>query len=135
MRSSKGSHRIVVRNSKYRWRATGNDGYISIGIWPTNNIGPFICGHLRYHETWIANGNGSLSSALNQIVVTNRLIRRIIEHAITKHRYDPQAKGKELNLTVLDEVIKWDDAVRATLGRVAAENQEARLIRTPSGLV
>jgi hypothetical protein len=114
MRSSKGSHRIVVRDAEYRWRATGNDGYIFIGIWPTNNVGPFICGNLRYHETWVGGGNGSLSSNRDQIVITNRLIRRIVEHAITEHRYNPQAKGKEVNLMALDSVIKWDDAVRAS---------------------
>ena len=121
MRNSKGSHRIVVQKVEYQWRATGNDGYIGIGIWPTNNVGPFIGGNLRYHETWIENGDGSLSSARDQIVVTNRLIRRIIEHAIAEHGYDPQAKSKGLHLRVLDDVIKWDDAVRASDQR-AQEN-------------
>ncbi len=51
MRSHKGSRRILVSGVEFRWRATGNDGYISIGIWPTNNIGPFIQGNLSYHET------------------------------------------------------------------------------------
>jgi hypothetical protein len=114
MRSQKGSRRIVVRDVAYRWRATGNDGYISIGIWPTNNIGPFIQGNLRYHETWIDNGDGSWSSAGNQIVITNRIIRRIVEHAVAACGYNPLARGKELNLKVLDDVIEWGDAVRGT---------------------
>jgi len=67
MRSQKGSRRIVVRAVEYRWRATGNDGYISIGIWPANNTGPY-----------------------------------------------PQVRGKELNLRVLDDVVKWDDVVRGS---------------------
>jgi hypothetical protein len=117
MRTSKGSQRIMVREMEYRWRATGDDGYISIGIWPTNNVGPYIRGTLGYHETWVDNGDGSRSSTGDQIVVTNRLIRRIIDHAITAHHYDPHVKGKELNLRVLDEVIRWDDAVRAAPGR------------------
>jgi hypothetical protein len=41
----------MVVDVEYRWRATGNDGYISIGIRPTNNVGPFITGALRDHET------------------------------------------------------------------------------------
>jgi hypothetical protein len=114
MRSQKGSQRIVVVGVEYRWRATGNDGYISVGIWPANNIGPFIHGNLSYHESWIDDGDGSLSSAGNQIVITNRIIRRIIEHATEAHGYDPQMRGKELNLRVLDEVIKRDDAVRGS---------------------
>jgi hypothetical protein len=114
MRSHKGTRRIVVRDVEYRWRAKGNDGYVSIGIWPTNNIGPFIQGKLRYHETWIDNGDGSLTSAGNQIVITNRVIRRIIEHAITAFAYAPQVRGKELNLRVLDDVVEWEDAVRSS---------------------
>jgi hypothetical protein len=112
MRSQKGSRRIVVSEVEYRWRATGDDGHISIGIWPTNNIGPYIHGNLRYHETWIDNGDGSSSSSGNQIVVTNRIIRRIIEHAKASFGYDPQGRGKELNLRVLDDVVVWSDTVR-----------------------
>lgn len=89
MRSQKGSHRIVVCGVEYRWRATGNDGHISIGIWPSNNVGPYIQGNLGYHETWIDNGDGSWSSMGNQIVITSRIIRRIIEHAIAAHGFDP----------------------------------------------
>ena len=113
MRSSKGSHLIVVRNVEYRWRAAGNDGFIAIAIWPSNNIGPFIQSSLDYHETWLDNGDGSFSSKGDQIVVTNKIIRRIIEHAIIKHHYDPQVKGKELRLQVVDAVVHWHDAIRA----------------------
>jgi hypothetical protein len=114
MRSQKGSRRIVVRDVEYRWRATGDDGYISIGIWPTNNTGAYIKGNLRYHETWVDNGDGRWSCKGNQIVVTSRIIRRIIEHAIAVHGYDPQVSGKELNLRRLDDAVKWDDAVRGS---------------------
>jgi hypothetical protein len=113
MRSSKGSHRIIVQEVEYRWRAKGQDGYISLGIWPTNNVGPFMCGSICYYETWVDNVDGSWSSNGDQIVVTNRLIRRIIKHAIIDRRYDPNEKGKELHLRLPDEVIKFGDAVRA----------------------
>jgi hypothetical protein len=114
MRSAKGTRRIVVNNVEYRWRATGDDFYIQIGIWPSNNIGPYISGNLGYHESWIEFGDGSRRSVGDQIVVTNRIIQRIIEQAITQHGYDPNAKGTELNLGALNGVIRWDDAVRAT---------------------
>jgi hypothetical protein len=113
MRSNKGSHRIVVRDVEYRWWAKGDDGYISIGIWPTNNIGPYVQGNFRYHETRIDNHDGSWSSAANQIVITNRIIERIIEHAIVACDYDPHVRGKELNLRALDDVVEWGDAVRS----------------------
>lgn len=114
MRRGNGSRRIVVNNVEYRWRATGDDGCISIGIWPTNNIGPYIGGNVRYHEAWLDCGNGVHRSAGDQIVITNRIIRRIIEHAIAQHGYDPNVKGVELNLKNLDNTIQWDDAVRAS---------------------
>lgn len=113
MRSSKGSHRIVVQNVKYRWRATGNDGFISIGIWTSSNIGPFIGGLFEYQETHVNKDDGSFSAIGNQIVVTNRLIRRVIEHAITVRQYEPHMKGRELHLGILNSVINLDDAVRA----------------------
>src|SRR4051794_30367341 len=102
MRSSKGSRRIEVGGVEYRWRARGDDGYVVIGIWPANDVGPYLKGNLRYHET-----------AGSQIVVTGRLVRRIIEHAITERRYAPTQPGEDLNLRVLDSVIDWADAVRA----------------------
>src|SRR6185312_14632006 len=102
MRRGKGSRRIVVNAVEYRWRATGNDGYISIGIWPTNNIGPCIKGSFRYHETWTNNDDGSRSSAGDQIVITNRIIERVIEYAMTTYQYNPRVRAKELNLKVLD---------------------------------
>ncbi len=114
MRRLKGSRRIVFHGVEYRWRATGNDGYISIGIWPSNNVGPYLTGNFRYHETWVDNGDGSRSSAGDQVVITNRIVQRIIQHAITQHGYDPNAKGAMLNLQALDDRIRWDDAVRAS---------------------
>ena len=112
MRRAKGSHHIVVRGVEYRWRARGDDACIGIGIWPTNDIGPYMSGNLRYHETWIDNGDGSYSSAKDQLVVTARIVRRVIEYAIDRHGYDPEATGKELALRSLDDAIRWDDAIR-----------------------
>jgi hypothetical protein len=103
MRRAKGSRRIVVNGVEYRWRATGDDGYITVGIWPANNIGAYIRGTLRYHE-----------EAGDQIVVTNRIVRRVIEHAITQRGYHPAVKGKQRNLMNLDDAIAWGDAVRAS---------------------
>jgi len=113
MRSSKGSRRIVVEGHEYRWKAKGDDGYISVGIWPTSNIGGYIHGTLPYHQTILDMGNGRWSSARDQIVVTSRLIRRVICHAVAAHDYDPNKKSPELRLGRLDRVIEWDDAIRA----------------------
>jgi hypothetical protein len=81
-------------------------------ITPTNGIGPRLLGTFNYHETWLAAGAG-WRSAGDQIVVTPKLIRRIIEQAVDARGYNPLVRGKEINLMCLDDVIKWDDAVRA----------------------
>ncbi|WP_029246849.1 hypothetical protein [Schlesneria paludicola] len=112
MRSPKESHKIVVAGVEYRWRATGNDGWISVGIWPSNKLGPIIEGIFRYHETWIDIGGGHCRSSGDQIIVTNRIVRRIIEHAITTCSYNPLVAGKQLHLGPLEDVVKWSDAVR-----------------------
>lgn len=54
----KGSRKTMLREVEFRWRATGNDGFISVGIWPTRYIGPSIHGNLRCHETRIDKGGG-----------------------------------------------------------------------------
>ncbi len=114
-RSTKNAQHIVVDEVAYHWRATGNDGYITVTIWPANNIGPAILGNIEYHETWIADTERqSYSSAGDQIVITNRIILRIINVALSDHGYDPQTRGKELNLRAMDHLIDWKDAIRAT---------------------
>ena len=114
MRSKKGTQRIVFHGVEYRWSARGDDGYIVVGIWPANNVGAYIRGNFKYHETWIKERERYWKSAGDQIVITNRIVRRIIEHVVAEYGYDPQVKGKDVNLKVLDDVIQWDDANRAT---------------------
>jgi hypothetical protein len=114
MRSTKDSHLITVQGAQYRWRATGNDNYITVVIWPVNNIGPCITGNFGYHHTMIDQGGGCYKSAGDQLIVTSRLIRRILEHAVASHGYDSAKKGRQLNLKALEDVIKWDDALRAS---------------------
>ena len=115
--SKKKSHRIEVDGVEYRWRATGNDGWISLTVWPDGRDGPPITGNFKYHETWVENGrtdHGPCYSSLgDQIVITNRLVRRVIELATRDYSYDPDTNGKQLNLRNLDEKVRIDDAVRA----------------------
>jgi hypothetical protein len=114
MRNTKGARRISVSGTRYRWRAQGGDECISVGIWPENSVGAYIGGRLDYHNTWLPQGEGVLVSPGDHIIVTNKLVRRIIEHAISKHGYDPNVKAKQLDLKTLDDVIKWDDAIRGS---------------------
>lgn len=111
MRSTKGTRRIVVGGVAYRWRARGEDTFISLSIWPANNIGPYVTSSIGYHTSPASIRAGVWTSG--QIVVTNRLVRRVVEHAIAAHHYNPMAPGEDLHLPDLEAVIPWDDAVRA----------------------
>lgn len=113
-RRGKGSRRIVVADVEYRWRARGEDGGITIGIWPADEPGPYIHGGFGYHETWLPMKPGVWVSADDQIVITSRIVRRILEYAIREKGYDPHEEGKELMLGALDDVIRWDDAERGS---------------------
>lgn len=112
-KSKKDARNIVVHDVKYRWRATGNDGWISLVIWPDDLPGPPIACSLGYDQTSVPMANGAVALT-RQIVITNRIVRRVIDHAIRDHEYDPRTKGKQLDLRHVDRAVDLSDAVRAT---------------------
>lgn len=112
-RSKKQNRNITVNDVAYCWRATGDDGYIALTIWPNKLEGPAICANFDYHETWIPRGGGTHSSAGDQIVITNRIVRRVILHAIERFAYNPARKGKLLQIQHVDREIDVHDAIRA----------------------
>lgn len=113
-KSSKGSNRIVLNDVEYRWRATGNDGWISVTIWPSNGVGAAISCAFGYHETYEEVDLGHRVSRRDQIVITNRLIRRVIHHSIGAESYDPAIPRPELTIRNIEQKIDWSDAVRAS---------------------
>ena len=116
-RSTKAARRITVDSVEYRWRATGNDGYITITVWPSTAIGPAILGNFGYHETYVssgeANGYPCWKSLHDQVVITNRIVRRVIDYARTNRGYDPHVCGKVLKLGGMDKEVDLADAIRA----------------------
>jgi hypothetical protein len=116
-RSIKTSRKIIVNDVEYRWRAKGDGCFntcISIIIWPSNNVGPAIHSSFDSHETWVKDPEKSYpsySSMNDGIVITNRLIRRIIDFAIATHNYDPMSSGNDLGISG-EENIDWTDAIR-----------------------
>ncbi|MEK7486146.1 MAG: hypothetical protein AABZ60_17625, partial [Planctomycetota bacterium] len=109
--SRKKARNIVVDDIAFHWKASGNDGYISISIWP--KIGEcIITATLPYYETRQNNGDGTYSLK-NQIVITNRMVRKIIKFAQENYSFKPSFKG-EIRLKSLDGLILLDDAIRAT---------------------
>ena len=112
MRSSKNTRRIEVDEIVYRWRATGQDGLIAVNIWPENGMGALISGSIAYHQEVTVNFSGGHSLS-DQLVVTNRLVKRMIEYAIDELKYNPTIKAKDCNLMRIEEKIEWQDAERA----------------------
>src|SRR5262249_13811993 len=98
MRSQTGSGRIVVENVANSWQPKREDGLI--WIWPVHNIGPYLKAGLGYQ--WIQTGKGKRKFAGDQIYVSSRIVRLLIEHAISKYGYDPLVKGDDLNLGTID---------------------------------
>ncbi|WP_394827986.1 hypothetical protein [Pendulispora albinea] len=112
-KSTKGARNIVVHDVKYRWRATGNDGWISLVVWPDGPAGPTITCSLGYHHTKTPMGNG-VTALTEQIVITNRIVRRVIEYAVRQFDYDPRREGEQLDLRHVDHAIDLSDAIRSS---------------------
>lgn len=74
----KGSRNISVAGHDFKWRATGNDGWISIVLWPVSNEDSRVVAQLDYHHETKQVEFGT--SPLSQQVVTNRMIRKLILH-------------------------------------------------------
>ncbi len=107
--NTKGSRRIEVDGTEFRWRATGNDGWISVVVWPTRNDRTRLVGSVGYHHVAqeVAEGHHTLH---NQIVVTNRIIRRLILHYGVKELLEAD---RQIDAGRLEEIIEIDDAIRA----------------------
>ncbi|BBM84593.1 hypothetical protein [Candidatus Uabimicrobium amorphum] len=112
MRSKKNSRKIVVDDIEYRWRAKGGPGSISVGIWPANDIGPYMMAIFGYDETFVRRPDGYITSNGDQIVITNKIVKRVIDCARQKYGYDPNTKGKQLCLS--GDEVEWRDAVRSS---------------------
>lgn len=106
--SKKGSRKIIVDAHEFRWRATGNDGWISVVIWPSENDDCRIVSSIKYHNDWKKTDEGEYSSK-SQIVVTNRIIRAIILHYGVNELL--QHSG-QINLTAIEDIYDVSGAVR-----------------------
>jgi hypothetical protein len=98
----------VVDEVEYRWRASGNDGWIDVTIWPANDVGAAIHAMFDYHHSFETSTAGE-----HQLVITNRIVRRVIELARAEHAYDPKQRAKDLNLLRVDARVDLTDALRA----------------------
>lgn len=109
----KGTRHITVNGTRYAWRVSGEDGCITLRVRPETPEAPSLEAYASYLETWIPRADGGAFSAGDQIVITNRLVRRTILHAIEKCGYDPARKASPLIIQHLERKIDVSDAIRA----------------------
>lgn len=107
--SKKGSRKIVVNEHEFRWSATGNDGWISVVIWPSENDDCRIVGSIDYHHEWVELNEGHFASE-GQLIVTNRIIRQVIIHYGVE--YLLEAKG-QINLKAIEDIYDVTKALRS----------------------
>ncbi len=107
--SKKGSRKIVLEGHEFRWRATGNDGWITVVIWPVENENFKIVGKTEYHHDWVEAEEGVRSSN-SQIVVTNRMIKEVILHVGIKEIL--QGHGQK-DIGAIEKIYDFNDAVRS----------------------
>ncbi len=110
--NKKDSRRIVVNDHEFRWRATGNDGWITVVLWPVENENYRLVGDIDYHSKIIQITEG-ISTARDQIVITNRIIRKVILHFGVDTILNNQG---QLNIGAIEEIFNVENAVRGKYG-------------------
>ncbi|SDH40455.1 hypothetical protein [Desulfosporosinus hippei] len=107
--NKKGSRKIIVCDTEYRWRATGNDGWISVAIWPANKDDVRLTGTFFYHDEYENDHKRSFKKVKGQIIITNKIIRRIIESVGVE--IIQNTKG-QINLGSVEKIVDIKDALR-----------------------
>jgi hypothetical protein len=110
-RARRGARNLVLHGTAYRWRATGDDGFISLVVWPAEGPGATLACWFGYDQTLVPRGEGF--SATRQLVITARIVRRVIEYALSHRLYDSTAAGKPVNLGDMSARVDLSDAHRS----------------------
>ena len=110
--NQKGSRKIIVNDQEFRWRATGNDGGITLVLWPIENDNSRLVGEIDYHSSVVKTGEDCYS-AIGQVVITNRMVREVILHY--RVNYILENKG-QINIGALENFFDVSKAVRAQSG-------------------
>jgi len=106
----KGSRKITVDEIVFWWKATGNDGWISIVICP-ERMNVKIVGTFEYHSVFVKESinNQKYSKVHGQIIITNRVIKSII-HSVGIDKI-MISKGT-IHLGRLENIYDIDQALR-----------------------
>ena len=111
--SKKGSRKIVVNCIEFRWKVTGNDGWITVVIWPVERDTVKITGKFGYHDEYInvLDERGTYVKTKG-LIITNRVIRQVIEHVGIENVLN--FKG-QISLGNLEEIYDINNALRVSL--------------------
>lgn len=109
--SKKGSRKIIVDNVEFRWNVTGNDGWITVVIWPERGENQKLVGTFGYHSEYLdeVDERGIYIISKGQIIITNRVIRKIINYVSVEKIL--QLKG-QLNLGNLEDIYNINNALQ-----------------------
>ena len=77
--SKKGSRNISIDGYDFKWRATGNDGWITVIVWPVSNEDSRAVASIDYHHDMRKVAEDCYTSD-SQLIVTNRIIKELILH-------------------------------------------------------
>ncbi len=104
-RRLKNTRKIVVNETEYRWIVIDQDDGCNIGIsiWPASNTGPSISTKLSFNVTRINNYDRdgkciSTTTGNDQIIITGKVIRKLILHCVADLNYNIAIKGKSIAL-------------------------------------
>ena len=81
---------------------------------PDQEQGPVIETQFSYGESVSPLRPGLWRSNGDQIVITNRIVKRVIAHAMDSHGYDPCTRSPVVTIKWIEDFIQMDDVVCAT---------------------
>ena len=100
----KGSRIISIGDFQYRWMASGNDGWIDLYVELDGGQGQGLAAKFDYHhEKYHFEKSIRLKQ---QFSLTPDIVKQTIELG-KKLGWQPDEKGKALNLGHLDEKVTW----------------------------
>ena len=107
--NKKGSRKISVDEHDFRWRATGNDDWISIVVWSSENENARVIATVGYHNDMQLSEDGGYSSK-SQLLVTNRVIRELILYVGAEKLVNNQG---QINIGRIEDFYNVSDALRS----------------------
>lgn len=110
------SRKITIEGIEFRWRASGNDGSITVIIWPVNRDTVRLIGNFEYHHEFIKHPDesGCYKRIKGQIIITNRVIKKIIDHVTIGEIMN--YKG-QIDLGHLENIYDINNALRETINK------------------